>query len=273
MTMRGVGGTGGQPSGVVAPRPGPRPRRVGRPRRSPERTSEIRAAIVTAARRLFETEGYDAVSMRRIAAACGCAAPTLYSLFQSKRDLLRNVWDDVFARLVDTCTADAAPDQPPLEWVRTFGRRYVDYWLAHPDDFRVIFLIEDRPGGPSGRYYVETSQVLSQFEAITAAFRTAVASGALPRATDASLAAQAYFCVLQGLAGSLITIPEFPWVDRIALVDTALDSFLAGLEHAAKSTPLGRSAVEGRAGAPAPPGDRSGRGRSPARARRLAPPH
>jgi AcrR family transcriptional regulator len=204
-------------------------RRVGRPRRTAERTSEIRTAIVTAARRLFETEGYEAVSMRRIAEECDCAAATLYSLFESKRDLLRNVWDDVFARLVDACTRDASLDRPPLERLRMFGRRYVEYWLAHPDDFRVIFLIEDRPVGSGGRYYVETSRVLSQFDAITAVFRAAVARRALPRSTEAALAAQAYFCVLQGLAGSLITIPEFPWVDRVALVDTALDSFLHGL--------------------------------------------
>jgi AcrR family transcriptional regulator len=210
-------------------RPGGPRRRVGRPPRSPERTSEIRAAIVTAARRLFDTGSYDAVSMRRIAKECGCAAPTLYSLFRSKRDLLRNVWDDVFARLVESCSADLPPEHPALERVRSFGHRYVEHWLAHPDDFRVIFLIEDQPSAPSGRYYVETSQVLSHFDAITAVFRDAVACRELPRRTDPAMAAQAYFCVLQGLAGSLITIPEFPWADRAALVETAIDCFLRGL--------------------------------------------
>jgi AcrR family transcriptional regulator len=215
---------------------GPR-RRVGRPPRSPERTSEIRAAVVTAARRLFDTESYDAVSMRRIAKECGCAAPTLYSLFRSKRDLLRNVWDDVFARLVESCAADLSPDRPALERVRSLGRRYVEHWLAHPDDFRVIFLIEDRPSPPAGRYYVETSQVLSHFDGITAVFRDAVACGELPRRTDADLAAQAYFCVLQGLAGSLITVPEFPWADRDALIDAAIDCFLRGLGRAPTRAP------------------------------------
>jgi AcrR family transcriptional regulator len=205
-------------------------RRVGRPPRSPERTDEIRAAIVEAARRLFDREGYEAVSMRRIAEECGLATATLYSLFQSKRDLLRNVWDDVFARLIADCEAAASVEGSPLERLQAFGRLYVDHWIAHPDDFRVVFLIED-PAGSADDYYVDSSRVLSHFEAITAAFRAAVASRALPRRTDPTMVAQAYFCVLQGLAGSLITIPEFPWVDRAALIDTALACFLQGVRH------------------------------------------
>src|SRR3546814_16462450 len=58
----------------------------GRPRRSIEREAELRARAIKAARELFAAEGFEAVSMRRIAQATGCGVMTLYRYFASRTE-------------------------------------------------------------------------------------------------------------------------------------------------------------------------------------------
>lgn len=50
--------------------------------------SKVRTAIYAAAVRLFEAQGYDAVSVERIAAEAGIAKGTFFNHFSSKADIL-----------------------------------------------------------------------------------------------------------------------------------------------------------------------------------------
>ena len=67
-----------------------------RPYHSPRRQEQAaatRTAILHAAQRLFETEGYPATTMEAIAAEAGVALKTVYVAFATKSGLLRAVWD------------------------------------------------------------------------------------------------------------------------------------------------------------------------------------
>ena len=74
--------------------------RRGRPPRSEEQAQDSRTLIVDSARHLFAAEGYEGVSMRKIAAIAQCSPATLYTLFPNKRQLLRHIWETVFSELV-----------------------------------------------------------------------------------------------------------------------------------------------------------------------------
>jgi TetR/AcrR family transcriptional regulator, mexJK operon transcriptional repressor len=54
----------------------------------PENRQRQVAKILGSARRLFAQDGYDRVSMDRIAAACGLTKPVLYYYFENKRAVL-----------------------------------------------------------------------------------------------------------------------------------------------------------------------------------------
>ena len=62
----------------------------GRPARSSKQIADMRAHISACALRLFEDEGYAAISMRRLAQEAGCTAMTLYKYFDNKIDILRS---------------------------------------------------------------------------------------------------------------------------------------------------------------------------------------
>ena len=85
-------------------------------RRERER-EEVRRKILTAARDLFASEGYDRVTMRRIADAIEYSATTIYNHFEDKDDLVQALCQEDFDRLFQHLQ-ETAPPADPVEAVR-----------------------------------------------------------------------------------------------------------------------------------------------------------
>jgi AcrR family transcriptional regulator len=109
----------------VAPRPAPQP------------LSERVAQIVASARRLVDTEGADALTMRRLAEELGIKAPSLYKHLPGR--------DTVVAKLVDAMLFDsgdlmhlavsgAGADGPVTGLLAAYRR----FGLAHPNLYRLV---------------------------------------------------------------------------------------------------------------------------------------
>jgi AcrR family transcriptional regulator len=76
--------------------------------------AQTRARILEAARKLFQTEGFDRVTISQLAKAAAVAMPTIYALFKSKRGVLQALIDDAlpseqFTALVDNSMQEKAP--------------------------------------------------------------------------------------------------------------------------------------------------------------------
>lgn len=209
--------------------------RRGRPRRSEAAETALRAKVIAMARDLFAHDGYEGVSMRRVAEQAGCSAAQLYTLFGGKRALLRHIWEDAFAELGEAL-GQAARDEDPVLRLKALGRAWCAFWVANPDHYRAIFLIEDRVSEPGERYFVETSESLSALDSVRDAVREAMAAGRLAGG-DPEAAAQLLLCGLQGVVFNLITIPEYPWVERETLGARMADALIAGLGATEGSAP------------------------------------
>jgi AcrR family transcriptional regulator len=85
--------------------------------------------IVDAAARLIADEGYDALTMRRLARECGVGVMTLYGYFRTKDELLQALADRLF-NLVELPDDEALPWQEHL--VRVL-RSVRCVFLAHPE--------------------------------------------------------------------------------------------------------------------------------------------
>lgn len=58
--------------------------------------AQTRARILTSGKNLFESEGFEHVTIEKIAQGANVSIPTVYSLFQSKRGVLRALMDEAF---------------------------------------------------------------------------------------------------------------------------------------------------------------------------------
>jgi len=76
--------------------------------------AQTRARILTSARNLFESEGFEYVTIEKIAQGANVSIPTIYSLFQSKLGVLRALMDDAlpsdhFKALVEKSIDEKSP--------------------------------------------------------------------------------------------------------------------------------------------------------------------
>ncbi len=99
----------GEPTGAGRPR---RPTRDERARRQDNR----RRQLLDAAARLFREHGFDAASMRHIAAAVGMLPGSVYYHFESKDELLAAVYDEGIRQVSEAVEAAVAEAVGP--WAR-----------------------------------------------------------------------------------------------------------------------------------------------------------
>jgi TetR/AcrR family transcriptional regulator len=92
--------------------PGPLPAQPGRLERRKART---RAAILGAASRLFQYQGYEETSIQQIAEAADTGVGTLYGYFASKEDVLREVLQAHSAAAAGRYRAAVDGDTPSID--------------------------------------------------------------------------------------------------------------------------------------------------------------
>lgn len=203
---------------------------MARPAYTEEERSEIREKILDTARRIAMREGFEAISMRKLAEQVGCTPVKLYYYFRNKRDLLRNIWEDIFARVMEACEESFSQYAQPSEQLRAFGKCYVRYWLDHPDEYRVIFMNEDQLSDVNDVYFVDNSQSIDRFSQLQEIVAAGIGLGVFLNG-DAELVSQQFNCMLHGVAHMLITVPEYPWIDADLILDGSVDTFIRGIRR------------------------------------------
>lgn len=183
----------------------------------------MRTRVIKVAQALFAREGFEAVSMRRIAQVAGCAPMTLYGYFHSKNEILRYVWEDFFAELFGEIAAAAGSGSAAAQLQRSC-RAYLDYWLRHPDRYRMVYLNQDSAAAGE-HYYVDASPVLARYARFRELIEAAQAEGTALEG-DAQLIGETLICGLLGIAHALVTIPEYPWFAAERLLGQLLRAVL-----------------------------------------------
>src|SRR5687768_12391547 len=112
-------------------------------RRDRER-EEIRTKILNAARELFARQGYEAVSMRKIADAIEYSPTAIYVHFKDKAELMRELCVRDFEVMQERNRA-VLSIADPVERIRQLGFGYIRFAVAHPNHFRLMFMTKPTP--------------------------------------------------------------------------------------------------------------------------------
>lgn len=80
------------------------------------KAARTRSNILHAAQKLFQEEGFDSVTIDKIAKTANVSTPSIYALFKSKRGVLQALIDDAFppeqfAALVDDSMQEKSPEK------------------------------------------------------------------------------------------------------------------------------------------------------------------
>jgi AcrR family transcriptional regulator len=211
-------------------------RKVGRPGGG----DDVRGAILAAALRQLEAAGSpDRVTVAAIIDEAGCTPPSLYHYWPQRELLLQEASARGWAQFRASQAAAVADrqdlvydsdqdphrgrDQDPVERLRLRGRAYLEFALARPSLFRVLFL-EPATAGP-GETPAETGRA---FNDLVTDVTQAMTGGQL-RAADPLTTALALWSAVHGVAALWAVTPSLPTELAHAVGDLAQDAVLAGL--------------------------------------------
>lgn len=178
------------------------------------RGQKTRDRILAATIELIAREGWEAVTVRKIAAAAGVQLGLVNYHFGSKTNLMLVALESAFEREVvapmGATFADEHPDRVIGQLVRlTLGSEM-------PDTARRVFESALGAVAHDPELAARLRPMLDRFRALlTDVFDRAISAGRLPRTTDAQALAIGFSAMLDGLGIQRMIDPDMP-IDRIA---------------------------------------------------------
>jgi len=107
---------------------------------------DVRELILDAARELFVKEGFENVSIRKIAERIEYSPAAIYGYFPSKDDIFFSLAEDGFRLLYgDRRDSQALDALPPLERIRAVFWRLYEFSCDHPQYFALMFVDRSVP--------------------------------------------------------------------------------------------------------------------------------
>ncbi|HUK89420.1 MAG TPA: TetR/AcrR family transcriptional regulator [Blastocatellia bacterium] len=205
-------------------------------RREREKES-LRQEIRDAARDLFAEQGYESVSMRKIAERIEYSPTTIYLYFNDKDELLFSLCEETFSKLVSYFDVIADAQSDPLEKLKMGLRGYVDFGLKYPNHYKVTFMQSLRPN-PALQAQMERSMGHRAFEGLCDLVQTCVQRGLFVE-HDARLISHALWACAHGVTSLLISKPGHLWPDKDRLIDATIEAAVNGFRSSfvAASTP------------------------------------
>lgn len=107
-------------------------------RREREKT-ETRDKILDAARELFVTEGYEGVSMRKVAEKIEYSPTAIYVHFADKEELFRELCHQDYARLAEVFQSSVMSSDP-VDRLKQIGAIYVEFGTRFPNHYKFMFM-------------------------------------------------------------------------------------------------------------------------------------
>jgi len=205
-------------------------------RRQRER-EEIRNLILDAARELFVSEGYEAVTMRRIADRIEYSPTAIYFHFKDKEALLKELCTADFQALAIQF-AKIARVEDPVERVRRAGQAYCEFAVEHPNHYRLMFMTPHPPIEPECVDIERGDPEQDAYAFLRSTVEQCIADGRFkPEHDDAELVSQTVWAGVHGVIALNIAKQTDPWVEWRPLkkrIRTMIDVLVEGLARPSK---------------------------------------
>src|SRR5262245_17055341 len=176
------------------------------------RKAETREKILAAGRELLLKEGFDAFSMRKLAAKVNYTATAIYVHFPDKETLLAELVEQEFIRFrraFDRTSniADA------IERLRKKGMTFVEFALQRPEAFIFLFMNTQCQAFPKMGLIEKGNPAVDCYAYLKATIAEALAAGRFrPDLKDVDMLAQIFMSGMHGIVSLHIARGKDPWV-------------------------------------------------------------
>ena len=191
----------------------------------------VRRSILDAARELFVSEGYQNVSIRKVAERIEYSPASIYSYFPSKDDIFFALAEEGFRLLgapQDAANLKARQPRDPLDRIRAIFWHLYEFSRDQPQYFALMFV--DRSVPRINREYERFQFVLEMRRNLIAEIQRCIDAKSLPRALDPMVAFRLLSSGVLGVALTRLCDRLGPGENADDLARDALDVMLAGLQ-------------------------------------------
>ena len=190
----------------------------------------VRRSILDAARELFVTEGFQNVSIRKIAERIEYSPAAIYGYFPSKDDIFFALAEEGLRLLGDPSAVRRDPalkDAPPLERVRAVFWRLYEFSRDQPQYFALMFV--DRSVPRISREYERFAFARERKQHILEELQACIDAGELPTTLNTAVAMRALMVGVLGVAVLRLSDRLGPGEDPDLFAADVLNLTLAGL--------------------------------------------
>ena len=194
------------------------------------RDTDLRTAVLDAARQLLVREGYRDLSMRDVANAVGCSVSSIYLYFAGKDELVHTLMDEGFERWYRHMREILDREGAPGAKLEAICRAYVEFGLANREFYEIMYMFHsDR----MARYPKELFRRARRNFDLMAELVTAYAPESVSGPDEARIAATALWATLHGVVSTIISDRLDRRIDRARYLEGAIRFALHGVRAAA----------------------------------------
>ena len=198
----------------------------------------VRQEILAASREIIASEGFHALTMRKLAERIGYSAAALYLHFRNRDEIALEVsregYVDLFAAL---SSATASHRSDPRARLQALAEAYVQFGIDHPQTYSLIFMedpayLKAVSAGPSG-----DDPATRSYELLVEIARDLLATTVEPmkvrvrrvRKVTPTELAETLWAAMHGIVSLKLTCPAFPTAPAEVMTQILFDTLLNGL--------------------------------------------
>jgi AcrR family transcriptional regulator len=190
----------------------------------------LRQEILDAARDILVNEGYDGLSMRKVAEQIDYSPTAIYLHFKDRDELVFCVCEQLMAGLVRELHEVTQKHPDPLVALKKGLRRYVDFGLAHPEHYQATFTVPHGRDPETDRRHLEpNTQGMQAFSFLPRLVGECVKQKKLAK-VDVHAASCALWAGIHGITSLQIVMPNFKWNNRDKVIDQLITMMVEGLK-------------------------------------------
>lgn len=193
---------------------------------------DLRRLILDTTRHLLVQEGYQNLSMRKIARAINYSATSIYLHFDSKDALLHALIDEGMTRLYEALTEAASQHPEPVERLKALCKQFITFGLENPEYYEIMFLLhpEHMERYPAEKY----RRARRNLDVIAATLSDGIEQERF-QSDDPRVAASAVWASLHGAVSLLLAERVDIRIDREAFIETTIRQTINGYIHPSAS--------------------------------------
>lgn len=187
---------------------------------------EVRTSILQAAWQLVLEEGWQALSIRKIADAIEYSVPVIYAHFENKDAILQEFTRDGFKLLTENITRQRDSQIDPSHQLEAIAKGYWDFAFAHKEYYQLMFGL----GIPPCERVNQVAEIKQFSNVLIVVIQNAISTSNKPQ-VDAFLKFHTYWSILHGLVSIQMIDSQStinPW-SQLVLKD-AINGFINALK-------------------------------------------